>query len=215
MGADLNLLIKDMIEKSPQFKLLKLWTSTSSTTSCPCSWARPASTWFARLTWSFEKRFASCAPADWFLEKLLVSSQGFSRWQCLFPVELKYKFTRRRGAADTDRTGVEPGLPTGQLQLLNIWISSSLIWEQQSVKEYSCSRVLVHLVLWSQMLHSQTRARLPYSSSAQPEPHLQLHSQLVKADQELNQGAYTLHRMVHIICNQVSYILSRSFILTP
>ena len=115
-------------------------------------------------------------------------------------MELKYKFTRRRGAADTDRTGVEPGLPTGQLQLLNIWISSSLIWEQQSVKEYSCSRVLVHLVLWSQMLHSQTRARLPYSSSAQPEPHLQLHSQLVKADQELNQGAYTIHRVVHILC---------------
>ena len=116
-------------------------------------------------------------------------------------MELKYKFTRRRGAADTDRTGVEPGVPKGQLQLLNIWISSSLIWEQQSVKEYSCSRVLVHLVLWSQMLHSQTRARLPYSSSAQPEPHLQLHSQLVKADQELNQGAYTLHRVVHIIRN--------------
>ena len=115
-------------------------------------------------------------------------------------MELKYKFTRRRGAADTDRTGVEPGLPTG-LQLLNIWISSSLIWEQQLAKEYSCSRVLVHLVLWSQMLHSQTRARLPYSSSAQPEPHLQLHSQLVKADQELNQGAYTLHRVVHIIRN--------------
>ena len=114
---------------------------------------------------------------------------------------MKYKFTRRRGAADTDRTGVEPGLPTGQLQLLNIWISSSLIWEQQLAKEYSCSRVLVHLVLWSQMLHSQTRARLPYSSSAQPEPHLQLHSQLVKADQKLNQGAYTLHRVVHIIRN--------------
>ena len=128
---------------------------------------------------------------------------------------MKYKFTRRRGAADTDRTGVEPGLPTGQLQLLNIWISSSLIWEQQLAKEYSCSRVLVHLVLWSQMLHSQTRARLPYSSSAQPEPHLQLHSQLVKADQELNQGAYTLHRVVHIIRNvrlslQIFVISSRS-----